>query len=53
MYASLTLADRPVVAPGGEHLGHALAGDGLGALQHVVLVTGELSRGPDAADRHG
>lgn len=47
----LTFADRPVVAPGGKHLGHPLAGDGLGALEYVVLVAAELSRGTDAG--HG
>lgn len=47
--ALLTSADGPVVAPGGQRLGDPLAGDALGALQHVVVLAGELHVRTDPA----
>lgn len=46
---SLTFTDGSVVTPGGEHLGHPLTRDALGSLKHMVSITGELNRRPDAA----
>ena len=45
--AVLTSADGPVVAPGGQCLRDPLAGDALGALKHVAVLTGKLDTRTD------
>lgn len=41
----LTSADGPVVTPCCQRLGHSLARDGLGSLDHIIVLTGELHIG--------